>query len=40
MTAATQGVAIGVLDAFSGGGSTCCPNTKAIWNGRIPDLDA
>ncbi|MEO0248474.1 MAG: TonB-dependent receptor, partial [candidate division WOR-3 bacterium] len=25
-TANTQGVAINVLDAFNGGGSTCCPN--------------
>lgn len=27
-TATTQGVAINVLDAFNGGGSTCCPNTR------------
>jgi len=27
-TAVSQGVAINVLDAFNGGGSTCCPNTR------------
>lgn len=31
-TAATQGVAINVLDAFNGGGSTCCPNTRKETN--------
>lgn len=28
VTAVSNGVAINVLDAFSGGGSTCCPNTR------------
>jgi hypothetical protein len=31
-TANTQGVAINVLDAFNGGGSTCCPNTRKETN--------
>ncbi len=31
-TATTQGIAINVLDAFSGGGSTCCPNNRQESN--------
>ncbi|HEX4951426.1 MAG TPA: carboxypeptidase regulatory-like domain-containing protein [Blastocatellia bacterium] len=31
-TANTQGVAINVLDAFNGGGSTCCPSTRKETN--------
>jgi hypothetical protein len=31
-TATTQGVAINVLDAFSGGGSTCCPMKRTENN--------
>ncbi|MFN0120134.1 MAG: TonB-dependent receptor domain-containing protein [Blastocatellia bacterium] len=32
LTANTNGVAINVLDAFNGGGATCCPNTSREHN--------
>lgn len=37
VTAVTQGIAVNVIDAFSGGGSTCCPNNSRGWQADFQD---
>lgn len=37
-TAVTKGIAITVLDAFNGGGSTCCPSRSRGWQADFQDL--